>query len=186
MTRLLTALWADESGFIITAELVLIATIVVLGLIAALICVRDSVGGELNDIAAAFRNIDQSYYYGGMRGCKSWTAGSAFFQNRRRGPAIIEHDFICPPDAQVIEKVPCPTGDCPQEYIPCPTGDCPPEVTPCPHGVPCPLVVPPADGEIEPHPAHHDGVLKSEGKSKRVAPHRYEPATPPVPQPPIW
>ena len=89
MTRLLTALWADESGFIITAELVLIATIVVLGLIAALICVRDSVGGELNDIAAAFRNIDQSYYYGGMRGCKSWTAGSAFFQNRRRGPATV-------------------------------------------------------------------------------------------------
>ena len=47
-------LWNDEAGFIVSAELVLIATILVLGMIVGLVSVRDQVVQELGDIALAF------------------------------------------------------------------------------------------------------------------------------------
>lgn len=78
-----TALRADETGFIISSELVLIATVGVIGMTAAMACVRDSVVGELNDVAGAFGNLNQSYCYTGFSAaspqcCKSRTVGSCF------------------------------------------------------------------------------------------------------------
>lgn len=152
MVCCLTALWADDSGFIITAELVLVGTIVVLGLLSALIAVRDAVGGELSDVACAIRSLDQSYYYGGLSarknfcGFKSWTAGSSYGA-QLRGPGIIqsqefrEPDLVCPPEKIVKPAplpTPCLTGDClPQTVVPAPT-----PVVPCPPGAPCAPAVP--------------------------------------------
>lgn len=69
-------LWNDEAGFIVSAELVLIATILVLGLIVGLVSVRDQVVQELGDIALAFARINQSYSFSGITGHTSSTAGS--------------------------------------------------------------------------------------------------------------
>jgi hypothetical protein len=69
-------LWNDEAGFIVSAELVLIATILVLGMIVGLVSVRDQVVQELADIAQAFGNISQSYSFSGITGHTSSTAGS--------------------------------------------------------------------------------------------------------------
>jgi hypothetical protein len=69
-------LWNDEAGFIVSAELVLIATILVLGMIVGLVSVRDQVVQELGDIALAIGVINQSYSFSGITGHTSSTAGS--------------------------------------------------------------------------------------------------------------
>ena len=50
----LTALWKDEAGFIVSAELVLVASIAVLGLIVGLSEVSLNVNNELEDVGSAF------------------------------------------------------------------------------------------------------------------------------------
>lgn len=72
-------LWNDEAGFIVSAELVLIATILVIGMIVGLASLRDAVVTELNDVAAAIASLNQTYYFGGVTGHSSATDGSTFF-----------------------------------------------------------------------------------------------------------
>ncbi len=71
-------LWNDEAGFIVSAELVLIATIMVIGLIVGLATVRDQVIQELADVAAAISNVNQSYSWSAVTGHSSSVAGSLF------------------------------------------------------------------------------------------------------------
>ncbi len=54
-------LFNDEVGFVISAELVLVLTIAVLGMVVGLTSVRDSINAELVDLSNAFGAIDQSY-----------------------------------------------------------------------------------------------------------------------------
>ena len=56
--KLFRKLWADEAGFIISAELVLVATIVVIGLIVGLTVLRNSIVQELIDASQAVAAID--------------------------------------------------------------------------------------------------------------------------------
>lgn len=164
MRQLITGLWRDDNGFIVSAELVLVATITVVGLVTGLVCVRDAILGEFNDLSGAFRALDQSYSFSGMRGCRtrcglsSWSAGSAF------GSApVLEPDFICgPAPARSVAPVPrtvvpdvphCPPLE-PVPDVPCPEEPC--LETPCPHEI-CPpeveqrqesLLLPPYEGEF--------------------------------------
>ena len=71
-------LWNDEAGFIVSAELVLIATIMVIGLIVGLATVRDQVIQELADVAAAISDINQSYSWSAVTGHTSSVAGTLF------------------------------------------------------------------------------------------------------------
>lgn len=57
----LRRLWRDEQGAVLSAELVLIAVITVIGLVVGLAAFRDSVVGELGDTAAAVGELNQSY-----------------------------------------------------------------------------------------------------------------------------
>ena len=76
--KLLSRLWADEAGFVVSSELVLIATVMVIGLLAGMTTVRDQVVQELADVADAVSEIDQSYFYTAITGHSSSTAGSIF------------------------------------------------------------------------------------------------------------
>ncbi|MEZ6055340.1 MAG: branched-chain amino acid aminotransferase [Planctomycetaceae bacterium] len=78
MTNLFAKLHADENGFIVSAELVLIATICVLGLIAGLSELAWNVSEELEDVGAAFNCVDQSYHSDGIAGHKGWAGGFGF------------------------------------------------------------------------------------------------------------
>ena len=51
----------DEAGFIVSAELVLISTIAVLGLVVGLSEVALNVNNELEDVGSAFASVRQSY-----------------------------------------------------------------------------------------------------------------------------
>lgn len=55
-----------QGGFIISAELALITTILVIGLIVGLVAVRDAVVTELHDIAEAIGELDQSFDFDGI------------------------------------------------------------------------------------------------------------------------
>ncbi|MFG0332597.1 MAG: hypothetical protein ACF8TS_04465 [Maioricimonas sp. JB049] len=142
----------DERGFVISAELVLVSTILVVGLITGLTCVQSAIVAELKEVGGAFARLDQSYSFTGMRGCWSsrcgltaWTAGSA--NGVEIGPRIIESGPSyrvvppapvpavpeCPdgcPPVEVEEPVrplPAPIQPVPEPAIPC----CPPVETPC-------------------------------------------------------
>ena len=56
----------DESGFIVSAELVLVATLLVIGLIVGLSEVQHAVVAELNDVADAIGELNQCYSYSGF------------------------------------------------------------------------------------------------------------------------
>lgn len=81
-------LLADEAGFIVSAELVLVATILVLGLIVGLSQIQYAVVEELNDVAHAIGSLNQSYAFTGFSArkangsLKSFTRGSAFHDSR--------------------------------------------------------------------------------------------------------
>jgi Flp pilus assembly pilin Flp len=79
--HMLKRLWNDEGGAIISAELVLVATILVIGMIVGLKSVRDAVVSELADVGQAIANINQSYRYGGVTGHFAQTMGSSFADN---------------------------------------------------------------------------------------------------------
>jgi len=72
----------DESGVIISAELVLVLTIAVLGVIVGLSSVVVAVNTELRDIAHGIGSLNQSFGFTGFTGCKkgnnaiSYTFGS--------------------------------------------------------------------------------------------------------------
>jgi Flp pilus assembly pilin Flp len=75
---MLRKLWNDEAGAIVSAEIVLVATILVIGMIVGLKSVRDAVVTELADVAQAIANISQSYSYSGVDGHAAGTTGSFF------------------------------------------------------------------------------------------------------------
>jgi len=76
-------LWNDETGVVISAEIVLVLTIVVLGIIVGLSEVAVAVNTELNDLSNAFGALNQSYSFTGFKAVgnyktKSFVAGSAY------------------------------------------------------------------------------------------------------------
>ena len=78
MTHLARTLWKDEAGFIVSAELVLIATIAVLGMLVGLSEVAWGVNEELEDVGSAYGSINQSFRYSGVCGHKGVVKGSCF------------------------------------------------------------------------------------------------------------
>lgn len=84
MLNLLKALRQDENGVILSTELVVIGSMLVIGLITGLTCLQKSLNGELQDVANAIGSLDQSYSFPGFRKggyggqCCAYTAGSSF------------------------------------------------------------------------------------------------------------
>ncbi len=72
------ALLNDEAGFIVSAELVLVATIAVLGMIVGLSEVALNVNNELEDVGSAFAGLKQSYSVQCSHGHKGAKSGSSF------------------------------------------------------------------------------------------------------------
>jgi len=68
-------LWNDDAGFIISTELLLIFTILVLGLVAGLVNVRNAVLAELTEVANAIVNLNQGYSITSVTGCGGTTTG---------------------------------------------------------------------------------------------------------------
>lgn len=84
MTRTLTRLMADETGLVLSAELVLILTVCVLGIIVGLASVQTAVVSEFQDLSLALSGMNQSYATPAFFGCRKWgmpisfTVGSGY------------------------------------------------------------------------------------------------------------
>ncbi|ADG66017.1 hypothetical protein Plim_0165 [Planctopirus limnophila DSM 3776] len=80
---MLKTLYGDENGAIISAELVLVLTVLVLGVIVGLSEVAVAVNTELNDLSNAIGRLDQSYCFTGFKAysygkLKSHVSGSSY------------------------------------------------------------------------------------------------------------
>ena len=73
-------LWQDESGLVLSAEVVTIGTLGVLGAVVGLNAASTAVDQELKEFAGAIRSLDQSYGYVGHQSCRAWSAGSCYRQ----------------------------------------------------------------------------------------------------------
>jgi len=75
----------NQKGFIVSIELIFLATILVIGLLAGWVMIRDTTLGELQDVANAIGSVNQSYTYNGTSETDPLgieftnTAGSSFF-----------------------------------------------------------------------------------------------------------
>ena len=78
MASCLSLLWCDDTGFIISVELILIATIAVIGLMVGLTAIRDATVSELSDVAGAVQDLNQSYKFYGVSGHSAEVSGSRF------------------------------------------------------------------------------------------------------------
>ncbi|MCL4200857.1 MAG: hypothetical protein KJ000_00080 [Pirellulaceae bacterium] len=107
---MLQQLWKDDAGFVITTELLLIVTILVIGLIVGMVAVRDAVVQELGDVAAAIGALDQSYQYNGV------TSTCATQGALTSGGQFTDQADVCDPDPANatngvrIDLAPAPEG----------------------------------------------------------------------------
>jgi Flp pilus assembly pilin Flp len=78
MSTMISRFWSEEDGAIVSAEIVLVASILVLGMIVGLAALRDAVVTELADVAQAIANVDQSFSFASVTGHHSFTGGGVF------------------------------------------------------------------------------------------------------------
>lgn len=76
--NILNALKNDENGFVVSAELVLVGTILVLGMIVGLTELSYGVNEELEDLGSAIGSVNQTYYYTVASGRKGEVVGSTY------------------------------------------------------------------------------------------------------------
>jgi len=78
MTALFASLINDEAGFIVSSELVIVATVAVLAMIVGLSEVGINVNNELEDVGSAIGSMNQSFNIMGTTGHQSMVGGSMF------------------------------------------------------------------------------------------------------------
>ena len=102
--RILVSLWRDERGFVASTELILIATIAVIGLIVGLATYRDAIVQEMGDTGAAVGQADQSYsvrilenspfsFTGGTPGMEEVTLSRTFQDSNGNDIVTVESTF---------------------------------------------------------------------------------------------
>jgi len=79
--NLVKQLLNDEAGFVVSSELVLIGTILVIGMITGLTTLRDGMIQELVDLSAAIGSLEQSYRFNSAVAHTSATNGSSYTDN---------------------------------------------------------------------------------------------------------
>ncbi|WP_246864706.1 hypothetical protein [Spongiibacter thalassae] len=69
-----------QGGFIMTTELVLLTSVMVVGMVVGLVSMRDSVNAEMEDVAEAIGALDQSYSFDGIQNVQetAFIDGSTF------------------------------------------------------------------------------------------------------------
>ena len=66
-------LWNDEAGVVVSSEIVLVLTLLVLGVMVGLVELRAAVVDELNDVGEAIGSLNQSYEISGVQSIKRGT-----------------------------------------------------------------------------------------------------------------
>lgn len=88
MNALLNNLMNDEAGFIVSAELVMIATLGVLAMAVGLSEVAFNINNELQDVGRAFGSMNQSFNIQGQSNAWGGNGGSSFNNTTNHGSDI--------------------------------------------------------------------------------------------------
>lgn len=87
--------WQDTSGAIVSAELVAVSTLGVLGATAGLNMLATSANGEYRELSHAVRSLNQSYFIPGRQCGLAWTAESSYTQRDVKASLEeLDADFI--------------------------------------------------------------------------------------------
>lgn len=85
MKCLARSLWQDEHGVILSTEIVIIGSVLVIGLITGMTTLQQAVNGEMQDLAGAIGSLNQSYCFSGQTSTcryscspKACVAGSSY------------------------------------------------------------------------------------------------------------
>ena len=76
--KTLRHLVTDNHGFVVSIELVLMASIAMIGLVVGMSSVRDAVISEISDMSGAVQDLNQSYSISGIDGHSAQSHGSDF------------------------------------------------------------------------------------------------------------
>ncbi len=104
MRNVLRTFWTDDTGAIIAAEYLFLATILVIGILIGFASIRDSINTEFAELGNGYLALSQGYVLSGQSGCCSLTDGSQTIDT----PMLVP-DPLCTPPAipSVIDTVPC-------------------------------------------------------------------------------
>jgi hypothetical protein len=75
---LLRLLWKDEGGAVLSAELIMIMTLLLAATAVGISTLRNALVTELADVAAAIGSLNQSYTVGGITGHHSGASAQAY------------------------------------------------------------------------------------------------------------
>ncbi len=85
---LLKTLWGDQRGMVYTMDVILVSTILALGTIVGLVCLRNQVLQEFGDVANAVGSLNPSYSY------SSWTTTSGTFSASVAGGSYTNPPYV--------------------------------------------------------------------------------------------
>lgn len=96
-------LWRDERGVVMSAELILMATICVIGIIVGLVTYRDQVVQELGDAAMAVSQLNQGYSYttdldpntGGVQTTRTFDFGNVSVEVSVNNSQYVDNSDFC-------------------------------------------------------------------------------------------
>src|SRR5262245_24182604 len=77
MFHLMCKLWKDDCGALISTEFLFVATILVIGVVAGLVLIRDAVVIQLEELACAIGALQQCFSFSGLGGCHVSVRGAA-------------------------------------------------------------------------------------------------------------
>ena len=78
MRKLFKRIWNQNTGTVLSSELLAMATVLVVGLLVAFTAARDAVVSEVSDIAGSVQDLNISYSVNGSTGASSSVAGMDF------------------------------------------------------------------------------------------------------------
>ena len=107
------ALWNDEAGVILSAEIVLIGTILVIGMVVGLVELQCSVVDELNDLGEAIGSMNQSYMTSSVCSFKSSTGT---FKAITYGSSFTDRLDSCDGNECAIVCIVTPLPEAPKGY----------------------------------------------------------------------
>src|SRR6185436_4417019 len=76
IAMILSLLWADDAGAILSTEYLLLATVLVGGTVGGLSTVCDAVNAEWHELAGSYKELSQGYTIKGQSGCGGSSDGS--------------------------------------------------------------------------------------------------------------
>lgn len=79
--KTLCSFWREDAGFVLSTEMIIVLTLVVVAVIAAFTALREAIVTEMADTGASLARLNQSYAINGVSSHSSFGAGSLYLDS---------------------------------------------------------------------------------------------------------